>query len=55
MKDEEGNLKYGTEAIVTYYGAINADQRQENIKKFQDSNSKVRFFSENIPLKEAIE
>ena len=47
MKDEEGNLKYGTEAIVTYYGAINADQRQENIKKFQDPNSKVRFFIGN--------
>ena len=46
-KDEEGNLKYGTDAIVTYYGAINADQRQENIKKFQDSNSKVRFFIGN--------
>ena len=40
-------LKYGTEAIVTYYGAINADQRQENIKKFQDPNSKVRFFIGN--------
>jgi SNF2 family DNA or RNA helicase len=47
MKDEEGNLKYGTDAIVTYYGAINADQRQENIKKFQDPNSKVRFFIGN--------
>mgnify|MGYP003109213028 CR=1 FL=1 len=46
-KDEEGNLKYGKESIVTYYGAINADKRQDNIKKFQDPNSKVRFFIGN--------
>ena len=39
--------EFGEDSIVQYYGAIPAEQRQENIEKFQDPNSKVRFFIGN--------
>jgi len=39
--------KYGENSIVQYYGAIPADKRQENIEKFQDPESPVRFFVGN--------
>ena len=39
--------KYGDDSIIQYYGAIKADQRQNNIKLFQDPNSKARFFIGN--------
>ena len=39
--------EFGADSIVQYYGAIPAEQRQENIEKFQDPNSKVRFFIGN--------
>jgi len=39
--------EFGKESIVQYYGAIPAEERQENIEKFQDSNSKARFFIGN--------
>ncbi|GAH14194.1 unnamed protein product, partial [marine sediment metagenome] len=40
--------KYGDDSIIQYYGAIKADQRQNNIKLFQDPNSKARFFNSVI-------
>jgi SNF2 family DNA or RNA helicase len=40
-------LKYGDDTIVQYYGAIAAEQRQNNIEKFQDPDSPVRFFVGN--------
>jgi SNF2 family DNA or RNA helicase len=39
--------EFGADSIVQYYGAIPAEQRQENIEKFQDPNSKARFFIGN--------
>ena len=39
--------EFGEESIVQYYGAIPAEERQENIEKFQDPNSKARFFIGN--------
>ena len=39
--------EFGADSIVQYYGAISAEQRQENIEKFQDPNSKARFFIGN--------
>ena len=39
--------KFGEDSIVQYYGAVPSDQRQENIEKFQDPNSKARFFIGN--------
>ena len=39
--------QYGEDSIVEYYGNIEAKQRQENIEKFQDPNSPVRFFVGN--------
>ena len=33
--------EYGPESIVEYYGNISAEQRQKNIEKFQDPNSKA--------------
>ena len=39
--------EFGSDSIVQYYGAIPAEQRQENIEKFQDPNSKARFFIGN--------
>ena len=35
--------KYGEDSIVQYYGAIEADVRQDNIVKFQDPESNARF------------
>jgi SNF2 family DNA or RNA helicase len=46
-KDDEENIMYGEESIVTYYGATDDNVRQDNIKNFQDPNSKVRFFIGN--------
>jgi len=39
--------EFGEESIVQYYGAIPAEERQENIEKFQDPDSKARFFIGN--------
>ena len=39
--------KYGEDSIVQYYGAIEADVRQDNIVKFQDPESNARFFVGN--------
>ena len=39
--------EFGADSIVQYYGAIPAEQRQQNIEKFQDPNSKTRFFVGN--------
>jgi len=39
--------EFGADSIVQYYGAISSEQRQENIEKFQDPNSKARFFIGN--------
>ena len=39
--------EFGADSIVQYYGAIPAEQRQQNIEKFQDPNSKARFFIGN--------
>jgi SNF2 family DNA or RNA helicase len=36
--------KYGENSFVDYYGPTPMSERQENIKKFQDPNSPVRFF-----------
>jgi SNF2 family DNA or RNA helicase len=36
--------KYGENSFVDYYGPTPMSERQENIKKFQDPNSTVRFF-----------
>ena len=38
---------FGEDSIVQYYGAIPAEERQKNIEKFQDPNSKARFFVGN--------
>ena len=39
--------EFGADSIVQYYGAIPAEQRQQNIEKFQDPNSKAKFFIGN--------
>jgi len=39
--------EYGEDSVVQYYGAIPADVRQKNIERFQDMNSKARFFVGN--------
>ena len=39
--------EYGEDSIVQYYGAIESKKRQQNIEKFQDPESKVRFFVGN--------
>jgi SNF2 family DNA or RNA helicase len=44
---KEISNQFGEDSIVQYYGAIPAEQRQENIKKFQDPDSKARFFIGN--------
>jgi len=41
------NEVYGKDSIVQYYGAVKSEDRQEAITKFQDPNSKVRFFVGN--------
>ena len=46
-KNEEGNLIYGPESIVSYYGATESETRQKNIEAFQDPRSAVRFFVGN--------
>jgi len=40
-------LEFGEKTLCTYYGATPADKRQECIRKFQDPDSKVRFFIGN--------
>ena len=45
--DENKKLLYGPDSIVQYYGAVASKKRQENIEKFQDPKSKVRFFVGN--------
>jgi len=44
---KEISKEFGEDSIVQYYGAISAEQRQENIVKFQDPKSKARFFIGN--------
>ena len=39
--------EFGNDSIVQYYGAISAEERQKNIEKFQDPDSKTRFFIGN--------
>jgi len=39
--------EFGADSIVQYYGAISSEERQKNIEKFQDPNSKARFFIGN--------
>jgi SNF2 family DNA or RNA helicase len=46
-KDEDENLLYGPESIVSYYGQTPSEQRQKNIEAFQDPRSPVRFFVGN--------
>jgi len=46
-KDEEDNLLYGPESVVSYYGQTPSEQRQKNIEAFQDPRSPVRFFVGN--------
>jgi SNF2 family DNA or RNA helicase len=44
---KEIQKKYGQDSVVQYYGAINSEERQKGIEKFQDPNSPVRFFIGN--------
>ena len=39
--------EYGEDSYCTYYGATPADERQVCIRKFQDPESKIRFFIGN--------
>ena len=39
--------EYGEETVVQYYGATSADDRAKAIKKFQDPDSKVKYFIGN--------
>ena len=39
--------EYGDDSVVQYYGAINTDERQKNIERFQDPQSSFRFFIGN--------
>jgi len=39
--------KHGEDSIVQYYGAVDAETRQDNIEKFQDPDSRARFFVGN--------
>jgi len=47
--DIEQNLqkKFGEDSVVTYFGDTKDKDRQETVKKFQDSKSPVRFFVAN--------
>lgn len=36
--------KYGHDAVATYYGDTEQDDRQEIVERFQDPNSELRFF-----------
>ena len=38
---------YGNDSVVQYYGAVNTKDRSEAILKFQDPDSKVKFFIGN--------
>ena len=38
------NKEYGPDSFVDYYGLTPQEDRQKNIKKFQDPNSKFNFF-----------
>ena len=38
------NKEYGPDSFVDYYGLTPQEDRQKNIKKFQDPDSKVKFF-----------
>ena len=42
--------EYGEDSVVQYYGATSSDDRAKAIKKFQDPDSKVRFFIGNPQL-----
>ena len=44
---EEIQKKYGSDSVVQYYGAVEAEKRQKNIEAFQDKDSPVRFFVGN--------
>ena len=44
---KEIQKKYGQDSVVQYYGAINSEERQKGIERFQDPNSPVRFFIGN--------
>ena len=39
--------EYGADSVVQYYGATSQDDRAKAIKKFQDPDSKVKFFIGN--------
>jgi SNF2 family DNA or RNA helicase len=39
--------EYGDDSVVQYYGAVNTDERQKNIERFQDPRSPFRFFIGN--------
>ena len=39
--------QYGDDSVVQYYGAINTDERQKNIERFQNPLSTFRFFVGN--------
>jgi len=41
------STKFGEDSIVQYYGDVPSEQRQENIVKFQDPESKTKFFIGN--------
>ena len=36
--------EYGEDSVATYYGETHQDDRQEIVKRFQDPESKLRFF-----------
>ena len=42
-KDENENILYGPESVVTYFGSTSMDDRQKAIKEIQNPDSKVRF------------
>jgi len=41
------NEKYGPRSTVSYYGDVDAETRQQNIKLFQDPDSEARYFVGN--------
>jgi SNF2 family DNA or RNA helicase len=44
---KEIKKEYGDDSIVQYYGAVSSEDRADAIIKFQDKDSKVRFFIGN--------
>ena len=42
-KDENENILYGPESVVTYFGSTSMDDRQKAIKSIQNPDSPVRF------------